>query len=561
MHLDYNQVNDTFILRVPRNGHSIKGLMHEHGLDFSTAASSANEAVLFTTEPYAAASFAGDATDRARDKLAPILTEIEQSWKAASTANYAVPEDKELWEFQRADLDYALRRRNTLIGDQPGLGKTETAIVFANEIHAKNILVICPANIRIQWAHRIAEWSTTPSWSRRVHLTKQAKHGTHPPETGKQVWNVVSYDLARNEGVGKAIERYHYDLCILDEPHYLKDSDSQRTRAIFGGGSVRHFRPIADQCERILGLTGTPLPNRPREAFTLAKGLCYDAIDWLSEDNFKARFNPSQRIERIDPETGRSKFFIDERSGRHYELQNRLRANFMVRHLKHGPNGVMGQLKLPVYDLIQVTETASVKQALKAESFLHIDPENLEGADIQVLGQIATARRLMGVAMAPQVADYVSDLIESGEEKITLFAWHIEVLDILENRLSKHGLVRIDGSTGAQRKERHVKQFITDPGTKIILGNLLSMGVGTDGLQQVCNHGLIAEPDWTPGVNIQAFDRLDRGGQRQQVQGDIFVAPGSLAEKILAKALRKGQTIHKTLDDRIGDQHATDHGR
>ena len=214
----------------------------------------------------------------------------------------------------------------------------------------------------------------------------------------------------------------------------------------------------------------------------------------------------------------------------------------------------MGQLKLPVYDLIQVTETAAVKQALQAESFLHIDPENLEGADIEVLGQIATARRLMGVAMAPQVADYVSDLINSGEEKITLFAWHIEVLDILEQRLAKHGLVRIDGSTGAQRKERHVKQFITDPETRVILGNLLSMGVGTDGLQQVCNHGLIAEPDWTPGVNIQAFDRLDRGGQRQQVQGDIFVAPGSLAEKILAKALRKGHTIHQTLDGSIGEQ-------
>lgn len=558
MYLDYNQVNETFILRVPRNGHSIKSLMHEHGLDFSTSASTAEHAVLFTKEPYAAATFSDSTSARALGQLAPILEEIRESWKPTSSAKYAVPEDKELWDFQKADLDYALRRRNTLIGDQPGLGKTEVAIAFANEIRAKNILVICPANIRIQWAKRIQEWSTTPSWHRRVHVTRKSKDGTYPRESGKTVWNVVSYDLARTEGVGKALTRDHYDLLILDEPHYLKESDSQRTRAIFGGGSVRHFPPIANHCERILGLTGTPLPNRPREAFTLAKGLCYDAIDWMSEDAFKARFNPSQRIERIDPETGRTKFYIDERSGRHYELQNRLRANFMVRHLKHGPNGVMHQLQLPVYDLIQVMETAAVKQALKAESFLHIDPENLEGADISVLGQIATARRLMGIAMAPQVAEYVSDLIESGEEKITLFAWHIEVLDILEQALQKHGVVRIDGSTGALRKEAYVKKFITDPDTKIILGNLLSMGVGIDGIQQVCNHGLIAEPDWTPGVNIQAFDRLDRGGQRHQVQGDIFVAPNSLAEKILAKALRKGQTIHKTLD---GDINGTDHWR
>ena len=548
MELDYNAANSTFLLRVPR-GPIVKTLMREHGLDFSTTASSASTALLYTRDPYAASALAEHATERAREQLKPILFEVAESWRATSTSEYPVPMDKELWDFQKADLDYALRRRNTLIGDQPGLGKTEVAIVFANEIQAKHILVICPANIRIQWANRIREWSTTPAFKQRIYMTRRSKDGTGPKATGGEtVWNIVSYDLARSPGIRAALVKDHYDLCILDEPHYLKESDSQRTRAVFGGGGVQFGAGIAAYTERILGLTGTPLPNRPREAYTLARGLCWDAIDWASEDTFRERYNPSQRLERIDPKTGTRKFYIDERSGRHFELQNRLRAHFMVRHLKHGSNGVMAQLKMPVYDLIQVLETKAVKQALAAESLLHIDPDNLEGADAVVLGQIATARRMMGIAMAPQVADYVSDLIDSGEEKITLFAWHIEVLDILEAKLGQHGLVRIDGSTGSVRKERHVKTFITDKNVKIVLGNLLSMGVGTDGLQVVCNHGLIAEPDWTPGVNIQAFDRLDRGGQRQQVQGDIFVAPGSLAEKILAKALRKGQVIHKTLD-------------
>ena len=224
MNLDYNESKDTYILRVPRNGHSIKALMHEHGLDFSTAASSASEAVLFTEEAYAAASFADCATERCRAKLGPILDEVAASWKSTSSSHYPVPEDKELWDFQRADIDYAIRRRNTLIGDQPGLGKTEVAIAFANEIKAKHILVICPANIRIQWAKRIQEWSITPSWSRRVHLTRKSKDGTYPREAGKTVWNIVSYDLARTEGVGRAITRDYYDLLILDEPHYLKES-------------------------------------------------------------------------------------------------------------------------------------------------------------------------------------------------------------------------------------------------------------------------------------------------------------------------------------------------
>jgi SNF2 family DNA or RNA helicase len=86
---------------------------------------------------------------------------------------------------------------------------------------------------------------------------------------------------------------------------------------------------------------------------------------------------------------------------------------------------------------------------------------------------------------------------------------------------------------------------------RFIIGNVLSLGTGTDGLQDVCSHALLAEADWTHGNNVQCFDRLDRGGQRAQVQGDIFVAPGSIAEKVLASALRKAQVTFKALDRRV----------
>ncbi|MFI4998208.1 MAG: helicase-related protein, partial [Hyphomicrobiales bacterium] len=274
---------------------------------------------------------------------------------------------------------------------------------------------------------------------------------------------------------------------------------------------------------------------------------CFDSIDWMSEDKFSERFNPSIRKEVVDPITGRTKFYIDERTGRHAELQARLRVNFMSRHLKRD---VMTQLKLPIYDLIQVEETGAVKQALAAESLLEIDPENLEGADMTTLGHIAVARRLMGIAMAPQVAEYIDMLLNGGETKIVLFAWHIEVMNILERELARWGVLRIDGSTSATQKDARVQKFISGP-AQVMLGNMLSMGVGTDGLQEVSSHALIAEPDWAPGNNLQAFDRLDRGGQRNQVQGDIFVAPKSIAEKVLATALRKLDTTDKALDRRI----------
>lgn len=540
MKLDYNPSKRLFFLRVPRAGNDVQALIREHGLDFSTPASTTNEAVLFTSEPYAAASFGAYATPAAREQLGGILAAIASSWKATSGANFACPSDRELWEFQKADIAYALERKGTIIGDQPGLGKTPVAICFGNEIRAKRVLAIVPASIRIQWVKRIREWTTLP-WNAVIHPIMHGRSGVHPDAA----WTVVSYDLARVPAIWQALARQHYDLLVLDEAHFLKTIDSRRTRSVFGGGDNPAAEALAHRSERILALTGTPLPNRPREAYTLARALNWDSIDWLSEDGFRDRFNPSMMMERMNPITGKMTRFIDERSGRHGELQNRLRANIMVRHLKRE---VLPQLKLPVFDIIEMDDTGPVRQALAAEKLLDIDPENIAGADAAVLGHIAAVRKMMGVALAPQIADYIDMIMNGGEEKLVVFAWHIEVMNILEKAWRKHGIVRIDGSTGAVRKQRLVEEFINNPEIGICLGNLLSMGTGTDGLQQVASHAIIAEPDWTPGNNEQAFDRLDRGGQTRQVQGDILVAPGSIAARVLASALRKHQTTHKALD-------------
>lgn len=543
MILDWNPSQKLFILRVPRVEHNPLDLMVEYGLDVSISASTDTEAILFTPEHYAAASFAQVATDRAREELSYVLEQIERSWAPSSDCHVDVPEDKELWPFQVASVDYALQRTHALIGDEPGLGKTPIAIAVANDMQASRVLVVCPASIRYQWCRRIAEWSTMgktykPGSNGNVYAIISSRRGVDDNAS----WTVISWDLIRSEGIWKALAKGHYDLLILDEAHYAKTHDAKRTRSVFGGGREMVSEPLATRADRVLALTGTPLPNRPREAYTLARGLCWESIDFASEERFTERYNPVRT-----GQTDKGYFWKSEQVGRAAELQNRLRANFMVRHLKRD---VMTQLHLPIYDLIRVEETHAVKAALAAERLLDIDPDSLSGETAKVLGHIAVARRLMGLAMAPQVAAYLRMLVEGGEEKLTVFGWHIEVLDILCRELDKFGVIRVDGRDNARSKDNKVRQFIREPSKRLIMGNVLSLGTGTDGLQEVCSHGLLAEADWVHGNNVQCADRLDRGGQRRQIQFDIFVAPGSIAERILAGALRKGQMVEKVLDRR-----------
>lgn len=538
MILDFVPSTDAFILKVPRGSADLQDLMRETGLDFSLKASTEKTGVLFTHEPYAAAAFAEYATPEARAKMAGLLAEIEASWKSHSDGHFKVPDDKELWDFQKADLEYALRRKNTLIGDQPGLGKTPTAIAFANEINAKRVLVICPASIRDQWVKRIREW-TTMRWPYIIHPIINGRRGVHPDAN----WTVVSYELARSEAIGRALAKGRYDCLILDEGHYLKTVDTRRTRAVFGGGAAPLFEPLAGRADTVLALTGTPLPNRPREAYTLARGLCFDSIDWMSEDRFKERFNPS-----VMGTTPEGKIYVDERTGRHAELQSRLRGNFMTRHLK---KDVMTQLKLPIYDVVSLEETEAVRKALKAESMLDIDPEAFDkNHSITADGQWSTARKEMGLALLPQFIDYIRMVMEGGEEKLLVFAWHIEVMNKLETALAKYGVCRWHAGQ-AKRNDALKEEFIRNPKKGIALGNLLTMGTGVDGFQEVCTHAIILEPDPVPGNNQQCIDRLDRGGQKGTVLAEIMVAPGSLLEKILGSALRKLQTTDKALDRRI----------
>ncbi len=548
MILEYNPANQRYIVRVPRaEAHTVRDLQDNHGLEFFRGSPS-NEAILSTEEPYAAATFYQHGTPEARHELRHIQAAIEASWATESQARIPatktlrmrkLPPDKELWPFQVADVAYALQRKHTLVGDQPGLGKTPVAVSFANEIRAKRVLVICPASIRLQWAKVIRAWSTMP-FPITIHTVLHGRRGVRPDAQ----WTVCSYELASTPAIGAALASHRYDLLILDEAHYLKTIDARRTRAVFGGGENRSFDALALRSERILALTGTPLPNRPREAYTLARHLCFDAIDLMSQDEFSFRFNPSREIT-----TATGKIYIDERSGRHAELQNRLRANFMVRHEKRS---VMHQLKMPVFDLVYLEENGPIRAALAAERMLDIDPESKMGWGIDIMGQISAVRKQMGLAMAPRIIEYVNTIMASGEEKLVVFAWHIEVLNQLEKAFHRYGCVRVDGSTGTIKKDLHVANFINQRSIRIIIGNVLSLGTGTDGLQSVCDHCVLGEVDWTPGNNQQAVDRLDRGGQRNQVRADICVVKGSFAERIMSTALRKLTVIDQALDRKYG---------
>lgn len=534
---------NNLILKVPSiNKGEIASLMAYRGLTFSTSASSRNEAVLWTNNPYALA----DLADENLPTLGPYRKQIELSRALEGIGTRNMPSGEELWDYQKATLDYLLARGGGINGDQPGLGKTATSIAYCNDREAQRILVICPASVRLQWAEAVKRFSTIVKIGVSVML--RVKDGIHPTAH----YQIMSYDAARNPAIIKAISKYEWDVLICDEAHKMKNIKAITSRAILGNsrGEYQHgehkMKAIAYHCREHLALTGTLLLNRPSECYNLLRFFDPETIDFASEETFKDRYN-----RQADMRTIEGKRFKLESTSLEQELQNRLRVNVMARHEK---KDVLTFMKPPRYAIVKCQENGAVQAALDVEGMLSLDIDEIQTTkDFEILGHIAEARRLMGIALAPQIVEYAKDFLDGSDEKLAIFGWHIDVLTIFETALSKYGTVRVDGRKSPVARQKAVDDFINQPNVRVFVGNIQAAGTGLDGLQKVCSRCYLAEPDWVPAQNEQAVSRLDRIGQEDLVTAEIFVAPGSISEKILVRALEKLNTIHKVLDYRQGD--------
>ena len=485
--------------------------------------------------PYAALEFHNGADDSTRVKLQSLINDYQESWSDSYDGEFPAPEGRKYLPYQRAGIAYAIKRDNCIIGDEPGLGKTIQAIGIANATGARRILIVCPASIRLNWRREIHSWSTIHKVS--CYPVLKGSDGISPSAN----YIIISYDLLRNKGIHAALRSYKWDLAVFDEAHYLKTPDAQRTRAIFGGGVVgsQFFENgLHLNIKRMVALTGTPLPNRPREAYTISRGLKWESIDFMSQDAFYSRYNPPKAI-----------WEKEEIKGRLPELNARLRCNLMVRRLK---KDVLKQLPDKRYEMTYVEPDGAIKQVLAREALIDFDPADLFNSDFTMDGTpISTLRREMGEAMVPRMIEYIRYMFDIVEhEKLIIYAHHKAVIDGLIAGLAKYNPVVHRGGMATQAKENVKQDFITNTGVRAFIGQLDTME-GVDGLQHVCSDLVFGEPAWTPGRNEQCVDRAHRIHQHDNVVAHFLLVEGSFNEKVLNAVLDKAVDIHESLDRRI----------
>ncbi len=450
-------------------------------------------------------------------------------------------------QYQHAGVEFAASRNHCLIGDAPGVGKTAQAILLSNLIGAKKTLVVCPASLRLNWQKEIWMWSTIPNV--HVHPILKASNGVNQASH----YVVISYDLLRNQAIQDALFDARWDHLVLDEAHALKDPNgNKRTRVICAPDML----PAV--VGRITMLSGTIMPNQPIECYNAARLLGWDCIDRMNLEDFReyyyAKGGGMVRGPVWDDKLQaniRKLHFSDQVRNiprREDELQARLRGNIMVRRLKEQ---VLKELPAKQYKFVPLEIDRGIQEALNhpgwsaASALYEAEQEEFDG-DIPIIGEISTARRLLGEAKAMACIRYIHDLMQE-VNKLVVSAHHSSVLAIARKELVRYGLAYMDGSTPSKKREEAVVSFQTNPRCRIILGQTQVIGEGhtLTAAQDV----LAMEPDWVPGRTEQLGDRVHRLGQAgDYVIVHIPVVPGTLDERVISRAIEKSKAIYNALD-------------
>ena len=482
------------------------------------------------------------ALERFKDAGKQVLNAIEESRAVDSDIEIPIPRGLELLPFQRAGVAYAAKRSRVLFADEMGLGKSiETIAAINTRPGAHQILVVCPATLKINWIREFKKWTTK-------FLDFEIVSGTKPVNISANVV-VINYDILRAHRA--ALREFNWDYVILDEVHYLKSKKADRTREVFGGIKRNEKKEIIDRVEpltfkNILMLTGTPL-NKPKELWPLLQVLDADGLgaDWFS---YAKRYCGLFEITRWNQQKQ-----IKERVGWKWdgatnleELQQIMRSRFMVRRLK---KDVLKELPTKRRQVIVLEPKSALRKLVRKEllSYENYSPPNNFDPELvpnRAFDQLSQLRKEIALKKVPYAVEHIKEVLDE-TNKIVVWAHHHEVLSAIEESF-KGNCVRVDGRVSLAERQSAIDRFQNDGDCKIFIGGIQAAGVGLT--LTAASTVIFVELDWTPGNISQAEDRCHRIGQKESVLVQHIVLEGSLDERMVQVLIQKQEIIDKTLD-------------
>lgn len=478
---------------------------------------------------------------------------LRQSHAQESDIEIPAPAGLDYLPYQRAGVAFAASREAALIGDEMGLGKTIQTIGLINYLPGiRRALVVCPASLKINWKRELKKWLMPErEWFIGIADSKSFPRADIV---------IINYDILGHHR--EELRRLPWDLLVLDEGHFIKNPDANRSKEVYGG-KVRGAKVPPIPAKRRLILTGTPIENRPAEIWALWRYLDPDGCP--TQQRFMQTYYESEPQEVfIRGGGGKKRKITSYTEPRNLDdLQYRLRTTVMIRRktadvLTELPPKRRQIIEIPQVDaaeLIQQEFAAyrEYKAAISArENARTLANERdyreritrLRENENQSMANLASARKRLALKKVPFVAQHTEEMVDSAG-KVVLFAYHREVIERLRQRFGASA-VHLYGGMSAAEKQAAIDAFDNDPRVTVFVASIIAAGVGLN--LTVSNHQIFAELDWVPGRIEQAEKRCHRIGQERPVLIQHIHFEESLDAFMAKKIIEKQAHIEKALD-------------
>lgn len=450
--------------------------------------------------------------------------------------------------YQARAIAFSLAHPRALLALEMGLGKTLIALYTAQELlnrgEVRRVIIAAPKSAHNAWTKHL-KMSARASQV-LTGATPEKREGAYTRlYNGELELLVITHQtLALDYAYFAKILSTQPALLILDEAHKAKAQDGQIARA---------FEALAERAARVLGLTGTPAPNRVEDFYLVVDRIAPGALGGYQE--FCDRY--TYRVYDAWSSTEGASYTAGAlRADRLGELYERLKGVLFVRTATD-PDA---RLDLPPRrDLAPRLELDEIqRRILRALAHAQIEREEapaeyeaaLRGerghlAQIAAEGATANAQALgvrieqLGISpalfsptfarlaphyespklalIADQVAAHLSADPTAGA---VIFCEYTEGLSLARAALIRRGLAGelIDlyiGETSAKQRAE-IEGRLNSGAARVVCGQTRALETGAN-LQERADYVAHLSTPWSPDTLAQSTARVYRQGQRRAV--------------------------------------------
>ena len=391
---------------------------------------------------------------------------------------------------QKEAIEKLLANDRFILADDMGLGKTTSTVIASLESGAKKVLIVCPASLKINWKREIENYSED-----HVLIVEGKKWGS----TFK--YYIINYDILKNfhttensedSEAYQIILKEGFDLAIVDEAHYISNSQAQRTKLL---------NDILAKIPKVWLLTGTPMTSRPINYYNLLKIVRSPlTLNWKS---YVMRYCKGYQFR-----VGGRKIWNTSGASNLDELREQTKA-VVLRRLKTDVLDLPEKIISPIW-----LELKNSFYDDELTEFLRISEENKEKESITVtLNRLMKLRQLIAIEKVEHTCELIDKVLEQGK-KVIVFTNFTMSLDMLHEKYKKKSVV-LDGRMSKIARQESVDRFQNEDKVRVFIGNIKAAGVGIT--LTAADTVIMNDLSFVPADHSQAEDRAYRYGQKNSV--------------------------------------------